>query len=133
VNPQAYDGLSCCQRGLGDGQINAFDLNNPSNPSQVLTGKDGKPIVIDGLWALTRGNGSGAGSTQEIFFSAGPGGEEHGLFGVMRAVPEPNAYALLGLGLSALWFLKRRRRALLERRSSITPQPPVPSAQIRPC
>jgi uncharacterized protein (TIGR03118 family) len=41
-------------------------------------------VKIDGLWALTFGNiGSAGGSTDTLFFTAGPDGESHGLFGLL--------------------------------------------------
>ena len=52
-----------------------------------------------------------AGSDQDIFFTAGPGDETHGLFGVLSAVPEPKTYALLGVGLIGAVFFVRRRRS----------------------
>jgi hypothetical protein len=42
-------------------------------------------VTIDGLWALTFGNnGSAGGSTDTLFFTAGPDGESHGLFGFLE-------------------------------------------------
>ena len=41
----------------------------------------GHQITIDGLWALEFGNGVNAGRTNELFFTAGPNDESHGLFG----------------------------------------------------
>jgi len=43
------------------------------------------PITIDGLWALEFGTGSVSGSTNSLFFTAGPDDESHGLFGVIDA------------------------------------------------
>ncbi len=45
-----------------------------------------KPIVIDGLWGLTFGNGVLAGPTDVLFFSAGPDDEGHGLFGQINVI-----------------------------------------------
>jgi uncharacterized protein (TIGR03118 family) len=39
------------------------------------------PVVVDGLWALSFGNGSLAGPTTTLFFTAGPNHEADGLFG----------------------------------------------------
>jgi uncharacterized protein (TIGR03118 family) len=65
---------------FGDGTINAY---NPFSGRLDGTMKDqhGMPITIDGLWALAFGNGSQAGQRDELFFTAGTGGEAHGLFG----------------------------------------------------
>ena len=64
--------------------------------------------MIDGLWALTPGNGGGAGSPQSIYFSSGPDGETHGVFGVIAVVPEPASIALLGVSLAGIAVLRRR-------------------------
>jgi hypothetical protein len=44
----------------------------------------GGPVVIPGLWGLMFGNGNAA-KTNELIFSAGPGGEDHGLLGKLVA------------------------------------------------
>jgi uncharacterized protein (TIGR03118 family) len=75
---------------FGDGRINAFDLATNAFVGQ-LTGLNGNPLTIDGLWALTFGNGTNAGNTQELYFSAGPNDEADGLFGVIAAAPETSA------------------------------------------
>src|SRR5205809_629597 len=70
--------------GFTDGHINAFDLprrHGKTKPRGQLEAADGRPIVIDGLWALAFGNGATAGPTNVLFFTAGPFGEAHGLFG----------------------------------------------------
>ena len=52
----------------------------------LLRGVDNHPIVIDGLWGLAFGNGAGAGYLGTLYFSAGPDGESHGLFGSLDPV-----------------------------------------------
>jgi uncharacterized protein (TIGR03118 family) len=92
---------------FGDGTINVFDPNTKSFV-ETLTKRDGSLVQIDGLWALVVGNDAVAGSSQKIYFTAGPNDETNGLFGVIT-VPEPRAFVVLGLGLVALMFAVRRR------------------------
>jgi uncharacterized protein (TIGR03118 family) len=79
---------------FGDGGINAFDPNTVTGdgelqPQGQLHGAGGKPIAIDGLWAIDFGNGAVAGPKHVLFFTAGPLGEQHGLFGTLTAAPPP--------------------------------------------
>jgi uncharacterized protein (TIGR03118 family) len=66
------------------GTINAY---NPTTGAFLGTVSDegNNPIEIDQLWALTFGNGVGGGSTNTLYFNAGIGDEEHGLFGSLKA------------------------------------------------
>jgi uncharacterized protein (TIGR03118 family) len=68
---------------FGDGQINAFaELPNGRFEHRgELRGGNGKPLAIDGLWALQFGLGGASGSPGTLFFTAGPDEETHGLFG----------------------------------------------------
>jgi uncharacterized protein (TIGR03118 family) len=94
---------------FGDGRINIFDPVADTFLGQ-LTNPGGSPVTIDGLWALTVGNNGNGGSSNKLYFSAGPGGESHGLFGLVQAVPEPGTYAMLaGLLLPGLALARRRR------------------------
>jgi uncharacterized protein (TIGR03118 family) len=70
-----------------DGQINAYEElpNGHFEHRGELRGSDGKPLTIDGLWALRFGNGGNAGPTETLFFTAGPDDESHGLFGSITA------------------------------------------------
>jgi uncharacterized protein (TIGR03118 family) len=68
---------------FGDGLIHAYD---PSTLffRGILRGAHGKPIKIDGLWALLPGNGTEAG-TDQVLFTAGPQDESHGLLGTLSS------------------------------------------------
>src|SRR6185436_5903381 len=50
----------------------------------TLQDESGNGIVIDELWALVVGNGGAGGDINTVYFSAGPGEEEHGLFGKLN-------------------------------------------------
>ncbi len=77
---------------FGDGRIHAFRLED-GEAVGLLHSAGGKPIQIDGLWALQFGHGTTASSanglTNTLFFTAGPADEEHGLFGSIVNVPPP--------------------------------------------
>jgi uncharacterized protein (TIGR03118 family) len=92
---------------FGDGTISAFNLLTGNFLGQ-LTGADGNPLRIDGLWALMNGNGTNSDSNG-IYFTAGLNGEQDGLFGVIHAVPEPSTWAMMLLGFGAIGFRMRRR------------------------
>jgi hypothetical protein len=93
---------------FGDGTINAYNLANHSYEGQLM-GSNGQPLSIEGLWALTVGNGGQAGNSQAIYFTAGPNNEAHGLFGSISAVPLPAAFWLFGSGLFGLILFGKRR------------------------
>jgi uncharacterized protein (TIGR03118 family) len=69
--------------GEGGPSINAF---NPTTGAHLgsLKNEAGVAIEIDELWALTFGNGGAGGDANALYFTAGPGEEEHGLFGSLR-------------------------------------------------
>ncbi len=67
---------------FGSGTIMTFEADGDFQGD--LKGTTGGAIVIDGLWALTFGNGGAAGDTNTLFFTAGPNGESNGLFGSLR-------------------------------------------------
>ena len=93
---------------FGDGRINAFDPVTGAFEG-TLDGTDGNPLSIDGLWGLKFGNGGKGGSLNTLYFTAGPDGEAHGLFGALTAVPEPSTWAMLALGFGGLGFAGYRR------------------------
>ena len=83
---------------FGDGRIHAFDPTTLTSDGEfeavgLLHSAAGKPIQIDGLWALQFGHGTTASSanglTTTLFFTAGPFDEEHGLFGSIVLTEPP--------------------------------------------
>jgi uncharacterized protein (TIGR03118 family) len=70
---------------FGDGRINAFDPKTGLHRGRLKDGT-GRALRIDGLWALGFGNDALAGSSDTLYFTAGPDDEAHGLFGRIDAV-----------------------------------------------
>jgi uncharacterized protein (TIGR03118 family) len=68
---------------FGDGRIHAFDLKTGRFEGTVKH-RNGKPIVIPGLWGLQRGTDQ-SGGEESVWFAAGIEDEEHGLLGTLRA------------------------------------------------
>ena len=67
---------------FGDGRINAFaPMPNGKFVFRGQLESAGATLSIDGLWSLQFGNDAAAGSSQTLFFTAGPEEETHGLFG----------------------------------------------------
>jgi len=64
---------------FGDGTITAFDVTTGAQLGQ-LSGANGAPLVISGLWGLTFGNDTTAGKSNQLYVTAGPQAEAHGLF-----------------------------------------------------
>jgi uncharacterized protein (TIGR03118 family) len=73
---------------FGSGKIAAFDPANGKFKGR-LHGANHWPIAIDGLWALSFGNGAGAGPANSLYFTAGIDDEAHGLFGTLTMLPDP--------------------------------------------
>jgi uncharacterized protein (TIGR03118 family) len=71
---------------FGDGTINAFDPKTGAALG-ALADQNGNPIAISGLWALIVGNGGNGGDPNAIYFAAGTGNQQHGLFGSLQAAP----------------------------------------------
>jgi len=97
---------------FGDGKINAFNQVTHGFDGQLI-GSNGQLLSIDGLWALETGNNGSAGSSQILYFTAGPNGEVNGLFGSVNAVPLPSALWLFSSALFGFGFFGKRRKAKL--------------------
>jgi len=69
---------------FGSGTIMSFDSSG--NFQGTLQPEHGPAIVIDGLWALSFGNGGRGGDPAKLYFTAGPDDESHGLFGSLEAI-----------------------------------------------
>jgi uncharacterized protein (TIGR03118 family) len=96
---------------FGDGTISAFDLATGAYIDN-LRDAAGNEISIDGIWGLTFGNGVSLGDANALYFTAGPNGEEDGLFGRVTVAPEPAGGLLMA---PAALLLVRRRRVKVER------------------
>jgi len=76
----------------------------------TLGGLDGNPLMNDGLWGLTFGNGGNGGSVNSLYLTAGLNDEADGLFARIDPTPEPGTFALLGLGLSGALVYRSRSK-----------------------
>jgi uncharacterized protein (TIGR03118 family) len=104
---------------FGDGLINAFDPTTGMFQG-TLDDSNGNPLVNQGLWGISFGNGSQNEGVDTLYFNAGipgPGNvEDHGLFGAIDvATPEPGpvSLSLIGAGVMLAGVVRRRisRRA----------------------
>jgi len=72
---------------FGSGTIMTFDAHGRF--TGLLHGPEDCPVTIDGLWGLTFGaDGGVSGVSTDLYFSAGPNDERHGLFGAIQALNE---------------------------------------------
>jgi len=97
-----------------DGFINAFDANTGSFLG-TLNGANGQPINNADLWTLAFGNGAQGSDANALYFTAGIGDEEHGLFARITpssgpAVPLPPAVVSAPLAAAVGLISARSRR-----------------------
>ena len=71
---------------FGDGTIDAYDFDSGAFLGK-LSDATGKPITDPGLWGLSFGDGAASTSPNTLYFTSGPGGEAHGLFGDLTLDP----------------------------------------------
>jgi uncharacterized protein (TIGR03118 family) len=70
---------------FGNGAVHAYDLSTGALRGELTTSSG--PLSISGLWALGIGpNTSTTDYTNTVFFTAGPNGEDNGLFGKLDVV-----------------------------------------------
>ena len=69
---------------FGDGTILAFNAFSGKFEGKLLS-QSGNNIVVPGLWALSFGNGATAGSSTDLYFTAGPHDENDGLLASLPA------------------------------------------------
>ncbi|HEX5111535.1 MAG TPA: TIGR03118 family protein [Saprospiraceae bacterium] len=84
--PEFGLGQSILVGNFGDGKINIYNKNGQFKGQ--LGDEDG-PFVIDGLWALEFTPAAFAGTGEvDLYFTAGPDNEEHGIFGEIEFTAE---------------------------------------------
>lgn len=64
---------------FGDGRITAFDATTGAQLGQ-LSDANGTPLAVNGLWGMAFGNDANAGKSNQLYVTAGPQAETHGLF-----------------------------------------------------
>ncbi|MEO7415153.1 MAG: TIGR03118 family protein [Opitutaceae bacterium] len=99
---------------FGDGTINAFNLTTGGFMG-TLRDVNGNPLVNEGLWGITFGNGGNGGNVNTLYLAAGIQGETHGLFASVTPVPEPATTGILAgvalVGLCAITRFRRKNRS----------------------
>lgn len=71
---------------FGDGKINAYNAST-SALMGTLDAVNGNPIAISGLWWIGFGNNGSHIDPATLYFTAGPGNQQHGLLGSIQAAP----------------------------------------------
>ena len=97
IAPQGFGGISApggdpvlLAGNFGDGLMHAFDAATGAALGE-LKNSHGAAIQVDGLWALQVGNGGKGGVASAVYFTAGPFGESHGLFGSLTTAAPGSA------------------------------------------
>jgi uncharacterized protein (TIGR03118 family) len=85
----------------GPGTISAFDAAT-GDFLGLLKDAKGETLSIDGLWALTFGNGAQGGAANTLYFTAGIEKETHGLFGSLSTCHAP-AFSKTSVSPAVLW------------------------------
>ena len=85
---------------FGDGMINAYDATTGAFQG-TLQDPSGANIVLPGLWSLYFGNGGNGGDKDTLYFTAGPGGQKHGILGSIQANPNVLSSAVVNAAQAA--------------------------------
>lgn len=83
-----------------DGLINAYDPTTGAFQG-TLQDPSGNNIALSGLWSLYFGNGANGGDKDTLYFTAGPGGQKHGILGSIQANPNVAASAITNAAQAA--------------------------------
>jgi uncharacterized protein (TIGR03118 family) len=82
---------------FGDGRITAFNATTGAMLGQ-LSDVNSAPLAISGLWGMTFGNGASAGYSNQLYVTAGPQAETHGLFATISYGPPSGSGGTGGTG-----------------------------------
>jgi uncharacterized protein (TIGR03118 family) len=85
---------------FGDGLINAYDAATGAFQG-TLQDPGGNNISLQGLWSLYFGNGANGGDKDTLYFTAGPGGQKHGILGSIQANPNVAASGIINAAQAA--------------------------------
>ena len=85
---------------FGDGLINAYDATTGAFLG-TLQDSTGTNIALPGLWSLYFGNGANGGDKDTLYFTAGPGGQRHGILGSIQANPNVTASGITNAAQAA--------------------------------
>lgn len=85
---------------FGDGLINAYDTTTGAYQG-TLQDQTGTNIALPGLWSLYVGNGGSGGDKDTVYFTAGPGGQKHGILGSIQANPTVAASGIINAAQAA--------------------------------
>lgn len=68
---------------FGDGRILGYNMQTREFVGEMRD-ETGAPLIIDGIWGLAFGNGEVSGGFNNLYFTAGVGNEQHGVFGEIK-------------------------------------------------
>ena len=114
----------------GDGRINVFDPNTGAFLGQ-LQDSTGQVITIANLWGLTFAGKGTSGDPGTLFFTAGIGGEQHGLFGSLQVLDSNGTGSVPGGSLGGTGRQGRPEGHLTDDAGNTYPLPPPGGPMFR--